>query len=291
MAPEQLRNHAIDRRVDVFAMGIVLWEMLTGQRLFARGDTGAIVGAVLMGDVRAPSELRPEISAGLDAVVLKALASDPAQRFESAREMALALEQEVQPASALRTGTWVESVAKDSLDQRAKKLREAEETSSVNAILDPDALQRSLAGGTNSAPPPAEVESPTEPDSGVAQLASDALRRRRLALFAGGAVLLLGGLGLALRLGSSPETPAKPSVTSPPASVAAAPPVAPVAAPVSPEPARVVADLPSAAALPAPAPAAPAARKPSQRAARPASCNPPFVLDAQGRKRFKPECF
>jgi len=59
MAPEQLKNEELDRRVDIFAMGIVLWELLAGQRLFARNEPGAIVAAVLTGDVRPPNELRP----------------------------------------------------------------------------------------------------------------------------------------------------------------------------------------------------------------------------------------
>jgi serine/threonine protein kinase len=93
MAPEQVNRQAIDRRVDVFAAGIVLHEMLTGKRLFAASNELETLERVAHARVVAPSVDNPEVPRKLDALVKKALSRDPAQRFSSGREMAEALEE------------------------------------------------------------------------------------------------------------------------------------------------------------------------------------------------------
>jgi eukaryotic-like serine/threonine-protein kinase len=87
MAPEQMRQLEIDRRADIWALGVVLWESLTLQRLFVRNSQADTVMSVMMDRVRPPSELRPDIPRELDAIVLKAIARNPAQRHATAREM------------------------------------------------------------------------------------------------------------------------------------------------------------------------------------------------------------
>ncbi|MGE0784286.1 MAG: protein kinase [Sandaracinaceae bacterium] len=91
MSPEQLRSEPIDRRADVWALGVILFEGLTGRRLFRRDSDGATTAAVLTLDVPAPSSIVPGIPEGLDDVVLWALARDPEERCPSARELARAL--------------------------------------------------------------------------------------------------------------------------------------------------------------------------------------------------------
>jgi serine/threonine-protein kinase len=290
MAPEQLQNRELDRRVDLFAMGVVLWELLAGRRLFARSDPGATVAAVLGGEVQPPSQLRPEITPALEAVVMKALAPDPAARFESAREMALALEQAAEPASALKTGAWVESVARDAIAHRASLLREAEEESSISRVSDPESLQRSLADVPASVPPSARTDVVT---SSVDAAPSKSWTRP--AILAGAvAIALLAYAVVASRTGQPDAARPSPSA-SPPAVQAAAPePAAPEAVPAAPSAPALDLDAPEPPASAAPQTAATgkatkrAAPKPRAAAA---NCTPPFVLDAQGRKRFKPECF
>ncbi|HEY6878614.1 MAG TPA: protein kinase [Polyangiales bacterium] len=87
MAPEQMRQLEIDRRADIWALGVVLWESLTLQRLFVRSSQADTVMSVMMDRVRPPSELKPDIPRELDAVVLKAIARNPAHRYATAREM------------------------------------------------------------------------------------------------------------------------------------------------------------------------------------------------------------
>jgi hypothetical protein len=94
MAPEQTVAGEVDARTDVYAMGIVLFEMVTGQRPFSADDTAGVLD---MHRHQPPPHLRevaPEIDApvGLDRVIQRALAKDPADRFQSAVDMANALE-------------------------------------------------------------------------------------------------------------------------------------------------------------------------------------------------------
>jgi eukaryotic-like serine/threonine-protein kinase len=94
MSPEQVRGQAVDARSDVFALGAVVYEMLTGRRAFT-GDTPAdTMTAILTKD---PEELsRPgfEIPVGLERIVRRCLEKDPAERFQSAKDVAFALEAE-----------------------------------------------------------------------------------------------------------------------------------------------------------------------------------------------------
>lgn len=91
MAPEQFDAKDVDKRSDLYATGIVLYEMLTGQRPF-RGDTvSSIMKAQLMHDPQPPHEVEPSIPVDLSRLILQAMAKDPAGRFASAGEMRKAL--------------------------------------------------------------------------------------------------------------------------------------------------------------------------------------------------------
>jgi serine/threonine-protein kinase len=92
MAPEQVRRQPIDRRVDVFAAGIVLHEMLTGKRLFASVSELETLERVAAALVTAPSGENAGVPRTLDAIVKKALARDPAGRYSSGAAMAEALD-------------------------------------------------------------------------------------------------------------------------------------------------------------------------------------------------------
>jgi serine/threonine protein kinase len=93
MAPEQLEGGIIDRRVDVFTTGIVLWELLVGKKLMAAESTAKTLMRLLKEPVPRVSELVPDIDPRLDRIVARALRRDPAQRFQTAGEMRDALEQ------------------------------------------------------------------------------------------------------------------------------------------------------------------------------------------------------
>ena len=90
-APEQLRGEPVDLRCDVYGVGIVLYEMLTGRRAFEGHSLEAIRRAVLEGDVPPVNTVNREVDAALSGIVARAMARDPAQRYRSARQLMRAL--------------------------------------------------------------------------------------------------------------------------------------------------------------------------------------------------------
>jgi eukaryotic-like serine/threonine-protein kinase len=115
LSPEQLRNEHLTRMCDVYAAGVVLWELLTGRRLFASEDPGAMIS---YGRVPPPSAFTAHVPAALDELVLRALDRDPRNRFRTAREMAVAIEDAHAPALAHEVGAWVEENAHAGLAER-----------------------------------------------------------------------------------------------------------------------------------------------------------------------------
>ena len=92
MSPEQVSRGTVDRRSDVFTLGIVLYELTVGQRLFKGADEVETLRAVLDMKVRRPSEVVPGYPADLERIVLKALERSPERRYQSARDMQVDLE-------------------------------------------------------------------------------------------------------------------------------------------------------------------------------------------------------
>jgi serine/threonine protein kinase len=91
MAPEQLTAQPIDCRVDVHAVGLILFELLTGSSPYGQGSFGEIVAAVLRDDMPSVQTLRPEVPAAIAAVVARATAKQPGARYASAAAMRDAL--------------------------------------------------------------------------------------------------------------------------------------------------------------------------------------------------------
>lgn len=91
MSPEQVRCEPLTGQSDLFSVGILLWEMLTGQRLFMRAEADATLRAVTDAPIAAPSTHNPAVPGRLDDVVMKALQRDRDQRWHSAAEMLAAL--------------------------------------------------------------------------------------------------------------------------------------------------------------------------------------------------------
>jgi tetratricopeptide (TPR) repeat protein/predicted Ser/Thr protein kinase len=91
MAPEQLRGEALDPRADVFALGCVLFEILTGRRAFVAGTIPAIILQITRGDTPLASSLNPAVPRAIDAILARALEKDRARRISSAAQLADAL--------------------------------------------------------------------------------------------------------------------------------------------------------------------------------------------------------
>ncbi|WP_067821832.1 serine/threonine-protein kinase [Nocardia inohanensis] len=90
-APEQLEGGRIDHRVDVYALGCTLFQMLTGSVPFPRETIGGLIYAHLHEDAPPPSRLNPAVPPTFDAVVARAMAKDPADRYGSCGELAVAV--------------------------------------------------------------------------------------------------------------------------------------------------------------------------------------------------------
>jgi len=124
MAPEQTRKSNIDRRVDVFASGILVWEMLTGRRLFKGDSDVEVLNAVVNEPIPTPRAVSPDVPPELDAVVMKALERDPNRRSSTAAEFAAELER-VSPcvgglASTRVVAEYIQMVAGPKLQKSAR---------------------------------------------------------------------------------------------------------------------------------------------------------------------------
>jgi serine/threonine-protein kinase len=92
MAPEQARSaKAIDHRADLYSLGCILYEMVVGEAPFPSGGSGEVIAKHLFEEVRPPRERVPGISPELDAIILRLLQKEPADRYASAQELARAL--------------------------------------------------------------------------------------------------------------------------------------------------------------------------------------------------------
>jgi serine/threonine-protein kinase len=272
MAPEQLRGRNVDARADVYGAAVVIWEMLTGARLFQGATPEETVIQILERDTPKPSELRPEVPSALDTAVLRGLERDAEARFASARDMALAIEDAVAPATQRAVAEWVEA----HLDSEQK--RRAERVAHIEADpepLTPATLTKSVAV--------AERIEPTSISriSVATKRVEDAKERKTPVL----AILGIAAvLGLVVTVGWK--------LTRAPESAAGAPVVATVS--------ETATAAPTATATPTATASATASAMPSASASPPATttvrrvkknCKPPWKLDQNGFRIPKPECF
>jgi len=174
MPPEQLLGQGLDHRADVFAASIVFWEALTGRRLFEGIDDGDIYARVLHGEVEPPSMHVAGLSSAVDSIVLRGLARDRANRYPTAREMALAIEAVMPLAPPSRVGAWVESLAGEALTERKEQIADieggptganpGESASSLRVSRDAGEAEARRRDARPRTIPPGERTAPTRPD-------------------------------------------------------------------------------------------------------------------------------
>src|SRR2546423_3973714 len=87
MSPEQVKGDAVDGRSDVFACGILLWELVCGEKLFVGDSDYAVLEKVRLGPIPPPRSRNPECPEALEKAILRALANDPARRYQTAYEL------------------------------------------------------------------------------------------------------------------------------------------------------------------------------------------------------------
>jgi len=319
MAPEQISGGEVSRRTDIYAAGVVLWELLTSRRL-VDGENDAQRAAKILASQSSPSyeppsKWNPRVTPALDAIVKTALAWSPADRFATAKEMAALLERNGGLVAATEVGDWVAQLAGPALGERAGRLHAIE--SSLGSEKSRPVLPPTSEGGLVHMPPSAAHGPPgsaeAEPTIAAAPpvfveeggRANEPRRRgRAVALLALLTVLVVvAGFGagtLALRRGprlAAAEVPTHTAVTAsaePPPS-ASPPPSAAATGSGTETSAAVPADPTAPATVGSAAPDGSSRRNvrsgPAPRAApKPPDCDPPYVIDAENHKVYKREC-
>ena len=311
MAPEHIDGNA-SRQSDVFATGVVLWEVLTGKRLFGGEDPKHVFEKIRTAPITPPRKLAPNLPAGIDDVVMRALERDLTKRYATAHEMATDLEACLRLASLSEVGAWVELSAHKAIAERAAAIAEIE--SLPSGIVDVSQLP-SMSTGT--APPQTPVPDAATVANGaqmspallaplaISVPANDPIppelnpfrhpgRTLRVVLIAAASLALIAGVVIAMN---------RSDASQPAASAASSAPSTPLT--TSSEPATSASPALASPAVPygssAPTSAEPRtfgrpATSPSGFVALPRSrpaldCTPPYSLDAQGHKRWKRQCF
>jgi serine/threonine-protein kinase len=313
MGPEQVKGEPVTRRTDIYAASVVLWESLTGRRLFKAENEANAIAKVLAGRVPPASSIVSGLSPDVDAVIAKGIHIDPDQRYATAREMVIDLERVLPPAPASEVAAWVEQCAHADLTEQAQRVGEMERSDSqsewsMKAMRSvPElAVPKSVAQDTVDA----VTRVREDPRSGVSSVSLSATspppsrtssRRTQLIIASAGAFALGLIVVLAFALGKSsretaptstaPEvkTEIKLAATAPsaPAMTATPPPTTTSKPSASDVPVVAISALPKATQTQAPPP-------PPQNnggtASKGGDCNPPFTTDAKGHVHFKPQC-
>ena len=248
MSPEQCGGFPLDRRSDIFAAAIILWEMTTGRRLFTGSSDFEILRKIKEEDAPLPSTVVPDYPRALEAIVMKGLARDREQRYATAEEMQVDLEgfarERRLAVSAVTLGRFVRELFRAELEAWQAAERAGQPGEAVVQTTPSGNLMRTETSLSGPAVAPLLPSAATDPS-----LSAPPPKRRR-----GMVAVALGVLGgsLITWLVVRP-TPASLPVAAPP------PPKAAVATPERELPAPSVAPVVPAPVLAAPPPARPAA--------------------------------
>ncbi|WP_394836036.1 bifunctional serine/threonine-protein kinase/ABC transporter substrate-binding protein [Pendulispora rubella] len=209
MAPEQAGRRHVDRRADVFSVGVMLWQCLTGQRLWADVPEPLLFHKLDRGEIDPPSTIRPDVPEALEAICMKALALEPVARYSTAEELRVALSHErrarwgdVGRAELARTMTdyFAERRAADKAQIDALLVRGLDESLEVLPVLGQGPALPVIAVGLDPAGR-TSTGTRTEPHHGN----SKTVRRRRVPRWALGAAVATvagaAGIGVASRAG------------------------------------------------------------------------------------------
>ncbi len=283
MAPEQIRSEKVDRRADVYAASVVLWELLAGQRLFLRDHPTATMSAVFDAPVPRLCDVRPEVTPELADVVAWGLSRVPETRYPTARAMAIALEAAIQPATAREVSEWVQTEAAEMLAERAKATAALERYSGHEKPLTDLSTMGAMATELTAATGATEVH---RRGRGLAWLGMG------VAVAAATASILLymkrplPAVSTAMPASAAPSARASATASASAADLSAASPPAPGSA--------VAAQGPSTGAADSGAPRDrhPGARGhlPSRPAPATRTCDPPYTVDPDGTRHWKDGC-
>jgi len=158
MSPELIQGHASDQRTDIFSLGAVLYEMLSGQPPFKGGDEAALIQEILNAEPQPLSSAVEGIDQALDAVVFECLVKDQEERYQSARELAKDLRRYVRGAGASGSQLMVKVTKLEHVPGPPGEAGTMKSSLIKFAKFPPDAVEKLLLadqGGTATAPAPA----------------------------------------------------------------------------------------------------------------------------------------
>jgi serine/threonine protein kinase len=173
MSPEQVHGEVIDRRTDIFALGVVLWELTTGQRLFRMESDLDTLAKVQECNVQRPSTLIRGYPVDLEKIVMKALAKNRGERFRTARELSRALQSLLMRRGLFiasdEVAAYVQSIFTDRIQKREAHLRwaaEVTQTINVDQMLSkpkigPEFTNSEIQASQSGRPPPTRGPMPS----------------------------------------------------------------------------------------------------------------------------------
>jgi eukaryotic-like serine/threonine-protein kinase len=204
MSPEQASGQEIDHRSDIFAVGIMLFELTTGRRLFKAKSEFETLKLICERDYPRPSQIRPGYPEPLEAIVMRALAKDPTERYQSARDMQSDLEafvrQERIAASAVSLASWMKMLFEDTIAEREEALQDVKQLADVIASQRSAELDAFTNTGTTTG---ASIISGTD----IAAYTAAGQRKGKVWMGIGIAIaaVALGGVGLFVATQPPPE--------------------------------------------------------------------------------------
>ncbi len=160
MSPEQIKNLSLDARADVYSAGVVLWEMLTGRKLFRQASELEILQAITEQDTPPPSTVVSSVPPELDAVCLKALQRSRELRYQTAGEMRMelsfVLKRNRDPSDTVAIGEFMQSIFYERMLHKRNLIKEAQDRGS--------SLEKTLFGDLMLSPPGLKIDTDdTEP--------------------------------------------------------------------------------------------------------------------------------
>jgi serine/threonine-protein kinase len=159
MAPEQIAGVDVDRRADIYAAGVMLWEAATGTRMWAKMPETAIMSHVIGGNIQPPHEVRADVSPELERICMKALAREPNDRYDTAVQMQADIEallgQMEGPSSLREVGQFVAELFRDSRSRVRQVIEQhlSQDSMGSEQARDMTFLPGSDAGGVETAVP------------------------------------------------------------------------------------------------------------------------------------------
>ncbi|MCB9656265.1 MAG: serine/threonine-protein kinase [Polyangiales bacterium] len=147
LAPEAAVGDAVDERADIFALGIVLWEMIAGRRLFLGDSDYQTVKLVQQAQVPSLSAINPEADEALERVLAKALAKNPADRYQTAREMSDALAGFLFSHQLKVTSYDIAALVKNAVENEDKPRAAVGQQSIIDKLIQEELVRFTSLGG------------------------------------------------------------------------------------------------------------------------------------------------